>query len=116
MKAGWGKLFNIAVKGNEMADQLASQGTKEEPAAAYSRLLDKETDIGVFHESQWVDSSIRKHMLTRNNKQYKKGLKDNLCESIIAKEEVAWKVAYTINHKPNHWDEANARIIHKQRR
>jgi len=38
-----------------------------------------------------------------------------ICEGITGPKGVAWRVAYTITHKPNFKDDTNARTIHELR-
>lgn len=38
-----------------------------------------------------------------------------MCEGITTKDEVAWKVAWKLTHRPNYKDEKNLNLIHKMR-
>jgi len=77
--------------------------------------VDKETDIGVYHKGQWVDSSICKHLIQIKNSNYAIDQKERICEGITDTKAVAWKVAFTITHKPKFKDDTNDRTIHKLR-
>jgi len=115
MREKWGNKFNMVRAGNEKGDQLAQEGTNKETSPLYSRLVDKETDIGVYHKGQWVDTSICKHLTQIKNSNYARDQKERVCEGITDPKRVAWKVAFTITHKPNFKDDTNARTIHKLR-
>jgi len=115
MKEKWGNKFNMLRAGNEKADQLAQEGTKEEKPPLYSRLMGKEKDIGVYHKGQWVDSSICKHLTQIKNSNYARDQKKRICEGITDPKGVAWKVAFTITQKANFKDDTNARTIYKLR-
>jgi len=78
MREKWGNKFNIVRAGNEKADQLAQEGTKKELPLPYSRLVDKETDIGVYHKGQWVESSICKHLTQIKNSNYARSKRKDL--------------------------------------
>jgi len=62
MREKWGNKLNMVRAGNEKADQLAQEGTKKE-TPLYSKLVDKETDIGVYHKGQWVDLRDQKERI-----------------------------------------------------
>jgi len=75
MREKWGKKFNMVRAGNEKADQLAHEATKKETPQLYSRLVDKETEIGVpqgpmgkFKHSQTPHSNQKQLLCKRSER------------------------------------------------
>jgi len=87
MREKWGNKFNMVRAGNEKADQLAQEGTKKETPPLYSRLVDKETEIGVYHKGQWVDSSICKHLTQIKNSNYAEIKKKGSVKALLTQRE-----------------------------
>jgi ribonuclease HI len=113
MKEKWGDLFSMIVKGNEGVDGLVRQGMEMTLNPVYTRINNEGINIGVYVNGNWINSSVQKYVKDRNETTYRQGLKEKICVGIATPEEVAWKIANNVTHKPNYKIESNAHIIYK---